>query len=384
MRSACATTRNMPLDRLPSKHRALADQALSGQDERTRRESDTRGRKAEAVIEAGTRQLRDKVGVKNLTALREAMQHERGALRERREPPTGLGLDVAGAHKARKKRIDALVRRLGIDPKVLRGIHDATRAKLLAAFDRPGANVTPGMNLHHNLAQWQALSPLHQYPLDWGVRPPNDPDDPSQFQVFGPDFSLWNLQFDATESDNFVVRRETTLYEHSGVIGNIATMDCNDADGWDLADAVVDTELVFIYQAPRAGRLEVIVDAMNAFGHHDLTIADEFGWSNHWTHQHNYLSLNVFHPAITERSLAQMSEFKKDENEDNTWSVRALTPGNHYYGHMVSNGSVQAGDTFFVGVGTRTFDITRADDVEVHSRSNFQWWIRSAEVRIVT
>jgi hypothetical protein len=35
------------------------------------------------------------------------------------------------------------------------------------------------------------------------------------------------------------------------------------------------------------------------------------------------------------------------------------------------------------GVGTRTFDITRANDVEVHSKSNFQWWIRSAEIRVV-
>ena len=42
------------------------------------------------------------------------------------------------------------------------------------------------------------------------------------------------------------------------------------------------------------------------------------------------------------------------------------------------------GDTYFVGVGTRAFDKTRADDVEVHGRSNFQWLIRSAEVRVVT
>lgn len=383
MRNACATSRNMPLERLPQKHRALADKALSAQDDRTRRDSDSRGRKAEAVVESGRRQLHDKVGVKNLATLREAMLQESNALRVLREPPGGLGLDVARANKARKKRIDAVVRKLGIDPKVLQSIHDATRAKLAAVLGQRNATVTPGANLHHDLAKWEALSPLHQFPLDWGVRPPYDPNDPSQFQIFGPDFAYWNLAFDSVESDNFVVRREATLYEHSGVVGNIATMDCNDASGWDLAEAVVDTEVVFIYQAPRAGRLEVIVDAMNAFGHHDLSIEDEYGWSGHWTHQHNYLSLNVFHPNITERSLALMSEFRREENEDNQWSVRALTPGNHYYGHLLSNGTVQAGDTFFVGVGTRTFDITHADDVEVHSRSNFQWWIRSAEVRVV-
>ena len=122
---------------------------------------------------------------------------------------------------------------------------------------------------------------------------------------------------------------------------------------------------------------------MNTFGHHDLDIADEWGWSEHWTHQHNYVSLNVFHPNVTERSLALMSQFDAEGNEDRSWRVRALTPGSHYYAHLLSNGTVQAGDTFFVGVGTRTFDITRANDVEVHSRSSFQWLIRSVEVRVV-
>lgn len=383
MANTHSISRNLALDRLPQKHRGPNAKAIDQQDECARSESDQRARKAQAVIEAGRRQLHDKLGAKNLTALRDAMLREKRALMALREPPGGLKLDVAGAHKARRKRIDAVVRKLGIDARVLHDIRDATNGKLAAALGQPAGTVTPGANLHHNLAQWQALSPLHQHALDWGVRPPYDPSDPGQFQVFGPDFPLWNLAFDRVESDNFVVRRETTLNEHSGVVGNIATMDCNDAGSFDLAHAVVDTEVVFIYEAPRAGRLEVIVDAMNAFGHHDLTIEDEWGWSEHWTYQRNYLSLNVFHPNITERSLALMSEFGREGDDDNHWSVRALTPGSHYYGHLLSNGTVQAGDTFFVGVGTRTFDITRANDVEVHSRSNFQWWIRSAEVRIV-
>lgn len=137
------------------------------------------------------------------------------------------------------------------------------------------------------------------------------------------------------------------------------------------------------YEAPATGRLEVIVDASHQFGHHDLRIRNEWGFSEHWTNQNNYLSLNVFHPNITERSLALMSHFRREGADDRTWSEDALTPGTHYYGHMVSKGAVQAGDTFFVGVGTRTFDITRANDVAVHSTSNFLWVIRSAEVRIV-
>jgi hypothetical protein len=35
-----------------------------------------------------------------------------------------------------------------------------------------------------------------------------------------------------------------------------------------------------------------------------------------------------------------------------------------------------------VTVGTRTFDICRANDMELHSRTNFQWFISSVEVRV--
>jgi hypothetical protein len=323
------------------------------------------------------------VGAKPWAALREAMSDEREALRARREPPAGLGLDLATANRARRKKLDAAAKRLGIDPNVIRTIGAATSEKLAKALGEPGGYVTPGFNLAANLGKWQKLSSLHAFPLDWGVKPPYDPNDPAQFQLFTPPFPFWNTAYAEVESDNFRVRRDYTLNEQLGLVANIAEMDCNDAGSFDLAQAIVDTECVFIYQAPRAGRLEVIVDAMNLFGHHDLQIADEWGWSDHWTHQHNYLSLNVFHPNVTERSLSLMSQFDREGNEDATWKVRALTPGNHYYGHMVSNGAVQAGDTFFVGVGTRTFDITRANDVEVHSRSNFQWLIRTVEVRIV-
>ena len=70
--------------------------------------------------------------------------------------------------------------------------------------------------------------------------------------------------------------------------------------------------------------------------------------------------------------------------DDDSWLETPLTGGNHYFGHMVSEGVVQAGDTFFVGVGTRSNDLSRANDETVHSRSQFQWFIRAVEVRMAT
>ena len=115
------------------------------------------------------------------------------------------------------------------------------------------------------------------------------------------------------------------MFEKFGFVGNITTMVLGDADDFDFAHAIVDTEVAFIYEAPASGPLEVIIDAILTLGRHKLSIENEWGWSEHWTHQRNYLSLNVFHPNITERSLAEMSHFHKTGAGDDSWDE----PGAH-------------------------------------------------------
>ncbi|MSR57500.1 MAG: hypothetical protein EXS05_07490 [Planctomycetaceae bacterium] len=78
-----------------------------------------------------------------------------------------------------------------------------------------------------------------------------------------------------------------------------------------------------------------------------------------------------------------MSGFHADfDGDDSTQHQENLTRGQHYFAQMFSAGPVPGGQSVVVTVGTRTFDITHANDVEVHSKSNFQWFINSVEVRI--
>lgn len=56
--------------------------------------------------------------------------------------------------------------------------------------------------------------------------------------------------------------------------------------------------------------------------------------------------------------------------------------GQHYFAQLISSGPVQAGQSVIIEIGSRTFDITRANDVETHSRTEFQWFLSSVEVRI--
>jgi hypothetical protein len=383
MSTSYDATRKLPLDQLPRKHRVMGEKAIEAHDARERNAASARDRLVEAILDDDRKQRHDLLGAKNAAVLREAMKKERVALKHLREPPTGLTLDVEKANNARIKRINALARSLGADPRKLGSIGRAIEAKVRKVLDAPSTfdKVTPGYNLKLNLAKWTDLSPANKLPLDWGVLP--DPGDP--WQVFTEPFPFWNLGFQKlVESDHFTIVREFDLFESIGVIGNTLKMDCNDADSFDVAQAIVDTEVVFIYQAPETGRVEVLVDAINTFSDNYLRIENEWGWSYHRTDQANYLSLNVFHPAVTGRSLSLMSSFIKEQVDDDTWHQTPLTAGNHYFGHMVSNGIVQAGDTFFVGVGTRTNDLSRANDEEVHSRSQFQWFIRAVEVRMAT
>jgi hypothetical protein len=372
----------IPLDRIPERKRATAAKGIESHNNRARKAGEERNREVESVVEKAHRHLRDKLGAQKHAALKAAQREERAALAHELEPPGGVGVDRTKARQGYRRRMAAVLKRLSINPRVVTDIVRAANAKFDAALGRPEPHPVRGVHLANNFAKWSALSPLHKVPLNWGVFPPLNPANLDQFDVFGPPFASGFHRANNLVSDNFRVGREYTLVESQGAVGNIVTLDCDDAGSFDFAQSIVDTELFFIYEAKRTGRIEAIIDAMNFFSHHDLSFEDEWGWSEHWTQQYHYLTLNAYHPATPDRLLASVSEFYK-EGEDGSFSVRPLTPGADYYGHVLSTGVVQSGDVFFVGVGIRSFDRSRANDVEVHSRSNFQWLIRSVEIRVV-
>jgi hypothetical protein len=93
--------------------------------------------------------------------------------------------------------------------------------------------------------------------------------------------------------------------------------------------------------------------------------------------------MNVLHPNVPEPSLSLMSNsYAETDGDDLNVHRENLTPGQHYFAQLFSAGPVPAGQSVVVTVGTRTFDKARANDMELHSRSNFQWFINSVEVRI--
>ena len=104
---------------------------------------------------------------------------------------------------------------------------DAGLEELLSAYD---GKVVSGFNLRNNFTKWTKLSPLHRFALPWvQALPEDDPNDPNRWFLFRPPFFGFLFSDDFITSDNFRADRLLYLHPPSGLVGNEATMDCDDA-----------------------------------------------------------------------------------------------------------------------------------------------------------
>lgn len=381
-----STTRSLPfLTNFSTKDRQLAERAFSKQQEQRRKSNESRAQKADQLAEGVHRQLHNLLGARKYAALREGIQRERLAFRDLFQPPQGLNRDYAKQKKASKQRIDALLRKLGASRPKVRKIVSAADAKLEALLIPDDRKVVSGFNLPNNLSKWTKLSPLHNFPLPWGpiVQLEEDPNNPHRWFLFQPPFFGFLFSDDIITTGDFRADRLLYLHPPSGLVGNECTMDLDDAGDWNVAHVIGEAQIAFAFTPPTAGLIEVLIDAQSTIGTHNIAIEDEFGFSDAWCHQNNYLMMNVLHPNVPEHSLAHMSNLSEDSGGDDVTTGREnLTRGQHYFAQLFSSGPVPAGQSVIITVGTRSFDICYSNDMELHSRTNFQWFISSVEVRI--
>ena len=379
-----------------TRERRAAERALSTQEARRRKASDSLGRQTEQVVETVERRLRYLLGARKFAQLREEIQRERLAFSDFFQPPQGLKRDRATQKNASRRKVDALLRKLGARGPKVRKVISAANAKLEALLIPDDRKlVVPGYHLRNNLSKWTKLSPLHKFPLPWGVGPgpggvlgdlpelEQDPNDPHRWFLFQPPFFGFLFSDDIVTTGDFRADRLLHLHPPSGLVGNECTMDLDDAGDWNVAHVIGEAQIAFAFTPPVAGVIEVLIDAQSTIGRHFISIEDEYGFSDAWCHQNNYLMMNVLHPNVPEHSLARMSSHDAESGGDDvTTGAENLTRGQHYFARLFSSGPVPAGQSVIVTAGTRTFDICYSNDMELHSRSNFQWFINSVEVRI--
>jgi hypothetical protein len=375
--------RTAVLSALSSKERQVAERAIS--------EREAQRREAAEVLESdvtkimdGLRRARQKLlGAEGLNELHRGLLAETRRFRESLQPPGGIGLDHDKQNNARKRRGNTLLKKLGATPEQMADAARPAEAQVRKLLEATDGKVTNGYYMPANLQRWVDLSPLHTAALPWGVEPDGEPD-PNPWTLFRPPFFWFDFHFTPQASVHFVSDREMTLIPGSGLVGHVVTMDCDDADDWDYASGTADTAIAFVFEPPNDGVVQVLIDAQNIASSHDLRMGDEWGFSHGWGYHHNSLLLNVLDPNVAGPSLALMSEWGKDFDNDGEGSYHEddLIFGQHYFAFLESAGSVPAGQSVVIEVGTRSFDIARADDISLHSRSEFLWLINSIEVRI--
>lgn len=367
---------------LPDKTRNTTDAALKARDKRRLDEQASREGKAAKLADDCHRQLEKALGRENYKSLRKFMHAESLGLRTLLQPPSGLKTNFETANAARRRKAGAFLRKLKIDNDRLAKIGQSFHEGIADALALPKEKTVEGYGMAGNLKKWQSLSPLHKFPLPWGVFVDFDLSDPHRWFLLRPPFFGFNFGFLPVNNSNFTVDREHILHPPTGLVGIVGTMDDGDAGDFDYASLDAFSEIAFGFEAPATGLVEVLIDAQSTIGTHDLRTEDEWGWSNSTTHQTNFLKLDVLHPNVPEPSYAQMSSFSFKTDDDHIVHREYLVRGQHYFAHLFSSGPVPAGQHVVITAGTRSFDISGANDVEIHSRSHFEWFINSVEVRI--
>ena len=308
------------LEGFSAKDRGVAEKSLARLEAKQLKSAASRARKAETILETFQGRLQDLAGAKKLTALRHAIEHERLGFRELWFPPQGLKRNYTKERRASLGRIDKLSRKLGINAAKVKRLQVECDEQLVEVFSRADGKVTTGFDLPKNFKTWSGLTPFHKLPLPWmvDVPPLDDPNDPHRWFLFQSPFFGFLFRRDILTSDNFTADWEHILFPSLGVVGNLASMDCNDAGSFDFAQVISESQIAFGFEPPTTGLLEVLVDAVCVIDIHKFTIEDEWGFSNGFCDQNSNLMMNVLHPDVPTPSLARMSGIFEDTDGDDS------------------------------------------------------------------
>jgi hypothetical protein len=371
-----STSRNLPfLADLTERDRQRTERALAARDRTRDAEQERVAKQLERSVESADRKRRDLLGAKAERELQKFLQTEQRALTARLQPPGGLKLDRAKASAARARRVDAFVKTLGVSPAALQKVGLVAREDLRRLLDAQLEKKVAGHHLRNNLTKWKKLSPLNALSLPFDVELETD------WQVFRPPFFGFLWRHDHSTARDFVISSDHLLDPQAGLVGNWISMSVPDLGQYDLGCAWIETMIGFGFVPTSTGLLEILIEAQNARGVHDLETENCFGFSDSLSIQQNTLFAELLHPNAPEASGAEMSYFEKDTDADGRWNFSNLTRGQSYYAQLISSGPLAAGEHVVILIGTRTYFYSVVDDVKTSGTPSFRWFIGSVQVR---
>ena len=205
---------------------------------------------------------------------------------------------------------------------------------------------------------------------------------PNAFVTFTPPFTGYGGGY-SEGADGFTFEHEIISDPTAGQVGLIIQLDDRNAQSVDYAFMNRSTAVAFWFRAPLAGLVEVVTDFQSTFSRHNLTVEDEFGFSSAKVSQKHLLMMQVVHPNIFEPTFNLASQMTYDGDDDVFLDHRAFPAGHKIHTRMISNGAISKGDMVMIAVGCRSEDQADSDDMEVHSKSIFSWFIPRVHARIL-
>lgn len=198
----------------------------------------------------------------------------------------------------------------------------------------------------------------------------------------GPPFGGWQIGLGHGLVSGFQTNRTALLDANTGHVGNIITLDDWDASDIDVGSVVADTQIAFWYQAPATGLVKATIVADCGEARHQLQVLDEWGVSDSQTSQQGLFMMHVLHPNVRGPSFGLASNFNWNTDNSSNLNEQFILPGTRLWMTLFSDGPVNAGDWMVIRAGCRNQDGSITNDVEIHSRSTFSWFIKAVHLQI--
>jgi hypothetical protein len=172
------------------------------------------------------------------------------------------------------------------------------------------------------------------------------------------------------------------LDRNTGLVGNISQLVDSDASDNDVAVYEFTALVQFWYRMPTPGLVSVWLEAESRNCQHDVSMIDEFGWSDADVTQRNFFVLRATVGGGGGRVDNQSCWFFVNDQSEGHWQARYFNIGQTYWHNIVSDSHTvfPAGAWVLVEVGTQNWQSSFANDVEVYSTMHFEWILKSVQV----
>jgi hypothetical protein len=322
----------------------------------------------DAIRDDHRSRLAKAVGARNLQSLRRGVEADEAARRERIRPPAGPEMDLQEAEKLQKERASqsaALLRDLKVGAKTLRSENERTRRLLEELLPKPPMRDGEPVILIRTEDVPEAIRE--------GTANP--------WTSFAPPYAGWAWNY-YWWADGFGWSGTPFVNPGAGFSGTTNSLSNGNAGDFDYGWGEFNASVGFWYRMPAAGLVEAWIQGQSAAAHHHVSLYDEWGWSDSFAYQYDYLTLKATGATPSGLATSQMSWFFESGHTDGHWDKHYLCNACTYWAHLYSDIAFPAGTWVYVEVGTRTTNSCFANDVSVYSTADFRWfypkvWVES-------